>query len=273
MNRKILLLNLTLLALAGLLGWRMYAAWGKTERHEREVLTETPKPPEVLPPPAAPAVRPATPADYIDVAQRTLFSRDRDPNVIVIEEKPPPPPPPPPMPELPRYFGQMALGEPVVVLSTGGEQKSYRAGEKIGEFTVVGWDQAQITLNWDGKEVVRNLDSLRPPPEEVARAGPRRNAPAAARGAVPQGAAPQGGAPQGSPARGKAQSPASPSARNTQGEIGKDDKKDEPAPARASPIRTCSAGDNSPDGTVKDGYKKVVSQTLMGTVCHWEQVN
>ena len=32
----------------------------------------------------------------------------------------------------------------------------------------------------------------------------------------------------------------------------------------------CIAGDNSPDGTVKDGLKKVMTQTPFGSSCHWE---
>jgi type II secretory pathway component GspD/PulD (secretin) len=34
----------------------------------------------------------------------------------------------------------------------------------------------------------------------------------------------------------------------------------------------CVAGDNSPDGTVKDGFKKVMRQSPFGQTCHWEQV-
>jgi hypothetical protein len=34
----------------------------------------------------------------------------------------------------------------------------------------------------------------------------------------------------------------------------------------------CLATDNSPSGTVKDGYKKIIMQTLFGQSCHWEQV-
>jgi hypothetical protein len=35
--------------------------------------------------------------------------------------------------------------------------------------------------------------------------------------------------------------------------------------------RACRNGDNSPAGTVKDGWKKVLVPTPMGDSCHWEK--
>jgi len=37
-------------------------------------------------------------------------------------------------------------------------------------------------------------------------------------------------------------------------------------------FRGCVPGDNSPPGTVQDGFKKTVAQTLMGASCLWEPV-
>jgi len=37
-------------------------------------------------------------------------------------------------------------------------------------------------------------------------------------------------------------------------------------------FRACTATDNSPNGTIVDGYKKVVGQGLMGKSCYWEKV-
>jgi hypothetical protein len=34
----------------------------------------------------------------------------------------------------------------------------------------------------------------------------------------------------------------------------------------------CKTGDTTPNGTVVNGYKKVVVRGLMGESCHWEQV-
>ena len=36
--------------------------------------------------------------------------------------------------------------------------------------------------------------------------------------------------------------------------------------------RGCVMGDTTPAGSVVNGFKKVVSMTLMGQSCHWEQV-
>jgi len=35
-------------------------------------------------------------------------------------------------------------------------------------------------------------------------------------------------------------------------------------------IRSCVAGDQSPNGAVKDGYRKVVVPGPFGPSCHWE---
>ncbi|HWP83706.1 MAG TPA: hypothetical protein VNN17_00820 [Terriglobia bacterium] len=252
MNRRIVLLNLVLLALAGVLGWRIRERWLASERQQTAVLKKDVPPAPVLPPEPAPAIQPPTPADYIDVAQHTLFSRDRDPNVVVVVEAPPPPPPPPPRPPLPRYHGQMALADPVVILSLDGKLKRYRAGEKIGEFTVAGWDQSTLTLEWNGERIESELETLKPPPEELARA----------KGAPP--AKPQAAA----------QAPAAAKAANTgeMGSKGKDEGKGKPG-RQVGAFRTCEPGDNSPAGTVADGYRKVMSVGLMGAECHWEPIN
>ena len=36
--------------------------------------------------------------------------------------------------------------------------------------------------------------------------------------------------------------------------------------------RACLDGDDSPDGTVTDGFRKVVTPLPMGLSCHWEKV-
>ena len=259
MTRKIVFLNIVLLALAAVLGWRMRVAWLASQQQQSDVLSKTSRPVAVLPPSPAPAVEPATPADYIEVAQRTLFSRDRDPNIIIEVEAPKPPPPPPPRPALPRYHGQMALGEPVVVLSLDGKQKRYRAGDKIGEFTVTAWDRSTLTLDWKGEEVHSDLESLKPPPEEVARSKNVKSP------APPAGAAAQ------IPASARVET----AKRANTGKIGDKGKEEgEGKPGRAvGAFRTCEAGDNTPAGTIADGYRKVMSVGLMGAECHWEPIN
>jgi hypothetical protein len=36
-------------------------------------------------------------------------------------------------------------------------------------------------------------------------------------------------------------------------------------------IRACVPGDDSPAGTVRDGYRKVISDTPFSKVCRWEK--
>jgi hypothetical protein len=38
-------------------------------------------------------------------------------------------------------------------------------------------------------------------------------------------------------------------------------------------IRQCVKGDESPAGTIVDGYKKRISSGMFGTTCMWEKVN
>ena len=56
-----------------------------------------------------------------------LFTRDRNPNVVIEVA------PPKPMPPLPSAFGFMNFGGPSVILTEkpGGPQRAYRPGEQI----------------------------------------------------------------------------------------------------------------------------------------------
>jgi hypothetical protein len=241
-NRKIWLLNLALVALAGTLVWQLRAHWRTTVSHEREVLAKTPEPKPVIPPPPPPAVKAATPGEYIDVAQKTLFARDRNPNPI--EDPPPPPPPPPPVkpvPPMPVYRGQMAIGgPPVVILSVqGAEQKSYHEGEDVGPFKLIAFDREKVTLEFDGKKIEKKVSELQP--KEAPPPPPAQNA----------GAAPAQAKSLSGPAKQE-----TPSFGNDMG----------------GGFRGCAAGDTSPAGTVLQGFKKVVATTAMGQSCHWEQI-
>jgi hypothetical protein len=250
-NRKVLLLNLALLALIGLLVWQLRVRRQVAEAHERAVLLKDGHSQAVLAPPPPPPVPPVAPAEYIDSVQKMLFSKDRNPNVIVDPPPPPKPAPaPPPMPALPHYYGQMHFGgPPVVVLSSASanDQKSYAVGEKIGDFTVVAFDKDTITFDWDGKQVVRPLDDLRP---KDAKAGQPASAPPPPPPAQTSSVTAIG---------------AGPSASNN------------PPPAVGADMgggfHACTnPDDGSPSGTVVDGYRKVINQGLMGKSCYWEQI-
>src|ERR1019366_640365 len=116
-------------------------------------------PKAVLAPPSLPGVQAAAPAEYIDVANKMLFSKDRNPIVVV---EPPKPAPEPVMPALPSYSGQMSIGEPVIFLSVAKDvQHSYHVGDQVGDFKLASFDQDNIVLEWKGKTIERKLEDLR----------------------------------------------------------------------------------------------------------------
>jgi hypothetical protein len=245
-----IVLNLALLALASALGWLLRTHLRQARAYERATLRQTAHPKPALPPPPAPMPAPVPAAQYLDVAQRMLFSKDRNPNVIL--PPPPAPPPEPPMPALPAYHGQMALfGDPVVFLSTdtNGTQKSYRVGEKIGPFELVGFDNEKITLAWNGKKVERTVAELAPKvaaPQQAQAPAPTPAPQPAASGVVALGG------PKPTDLGGAKKNPV----------LGNDS---------GGGYFSCVPNDNSPSGTIVDGYKKVISQGMFGQVCHWEQ--
>jgi hypothetical protein len=188
LNRKLIVLNVVLLALAGWLFWMLRLKWIELHKHEHTVLALSPAVQKRLAPPV-PMQLPnkMMSVEYNEVVQRTLFAKDRNPNVIV-DPPPalPPPPPPPPMPALPAYYGSINFGDPIVLLKLPkGVQKQYHAGEKVGPFQLVSFDRDKIVFDWDGKMVERKPEELKEKesaPQEAAANGqiPQPVAPAAA---------------------------------------------------------------------------------------------
>jgi hypothetical protein len=249
-NRKIIFLNVVLLALAGWLSWMLRAKWLELHQHEHTVLTLSPAARRVLYPPPPPLFKPFAPSDYNGAVQNDLFAKDRNPNVIVDPPPPPPPTPPPPrMPDLPAYYGTMALfGDPVILLSLPkGAQKKYHAGETVGPFKLVSFDREKVVFDWDGKIVERKPEELKEKEgaaaQQVAQAA---DVPSMRVEPVKLIADPPPDAPKLSP------------------KIGADN---------GAGIRQCVAGDTTPVGTVVDGYKKVVTMNMFGQTCMWQQVN
>jgi len=262
MSRKYMALYAVLLALAGVLGWQLRARWLEAKAKETEILAQQVAAKKTLAPalPAAPS--PATPAEYVEVAQRTLFSKDRNPDVVV---EPPKPEPEPPLPALPHYHGQMGSGDPVAFLSVNnGAQKGYHVGETVGDYKLTGFDREKIDLEWRGKKVEKKLAELvakeAPPPAAAASPQPGQANAAAARNGVPEvrdtrpvisiiPTTPTAGA-----------------AVNTSGSslppaIG---------PDIGGGLRGCVPSDQSPSGTVLSGFRKNVLKTMFGEVCRWE---
>ena len=195
----------------------------------------------VLPPPSPAPPEPVVPANYLDVAQKTLFSKDRNPNVIIETVPPPAPKPEEPPPARPEYFGQMGINEPVAILSTEkGGQKGFRAGDKVGAFKLVAFDRDTITFEWKDKTLRYPLEDLKPKATTPAQA------------AIPVAPASQ-----------------SVSAGPI---IGISTSKDPVLGPQNGGVRGCITGDNSPAGTVKDGFKKTITPGMFGQMCQWEPI-
>ena len=256
MNRRmIVFLNVALLALAGALGWLLRNHWLEAQARQNATLSRAPQSKAVMPPPLQQPVKPVAAAEYLEVAEKMLFSKDRNPTVVL--EPPPAPPPPPPMPALPSYHGQMAIGEPVILLSAEKfPQKSYHAGETIGEFKVLRFDHEKVAFDWNGKTVERRLQEITakeaPPAATAAAATPAPAGVASLSSSVaakPVTATPQAGA----------------------SAVG---SKDDPlfGPESRPGVRACVGGDNSPAGSMHNGYRKVSTVTMFGEICTWEKV-
>jgi hypothetical protein len=242
LKHKLLLINLLLLALVAASGSVLRQKWRESKAREESVLKQkaAPVPAPVIAP--IPAVPPAPPAVYADVAQKVLVSKDRNPNVFV--EPPPPPPAPPVMPPLPFAYGVMDFGAgPSVMLAekSGGQQHTYRIGDKVGPFKLLGVNRTDILFDWDGKPVQKKLSEL-----------VDRNANAAAERAAAE-------APKQTAAAPPAAAPA------VVGEA-------KPGKSMGGDAKACQPGDTAPAGTIADGFRKVVSASPFGQVCRWEPV-
>lgn len=247
MRGRLLILNLALLAGCAAAAWRLRAMHEERVRRQEAFWKETvqPAPAPLLSLPApAPQVSAAT---YLPLAQKLLFSRDRNPDVVIEVAAPKPVPP------LPLYYGMMNFGEgPRVVLALQGKgQKSYQVGDSVGEFRLAAIEAEGLVFEWEDRTIRAKFDELRdksgaPPAQPQQAAAHPASAPA------PQ----QPGQPQ----------PAAVATVSTLSE-GKG-----PGGEAGAPTRPCQPGDTSPAGTVTDGYRKVLARTPFGQSCYWEKI-
>ncbi len=236
MRRKLLLLNLALLTLALAAAWELRVGWRQAREQERKALRPEVKAPAAIEPPASGGPPPASAAAYGDVAQKLLFTRDRNPNVVVEAA------PPKPMPPFPVAYGVMDLGSgPVAMLSTkaGAPSRPYSAGDRVGEFTLAVLESDELVLEWEGQKFRKKVSELKPQT-------------AAAPAAQAEAASPT------APAAPVVSATAAPAAG--------------PGLQLTEELKACVQGDPSPPGTVRDGYRKVVSPTPFGQSCRWELV-
>jgi hypothetical protein len=244
LTRKLIALDLVLLAIVALLAVQMRREWLAAKTREHAVLGK-----KINSTPARPLAALAKPAPlnaamYAAVAQQNLFSQDRNSNVIIDVT---PPPPPPPVPPFPVAHGVM-LWEgvpPTVVLSDRptSPQKGYHPGDTFGPWEIVSVDNQFLVLSWDGKEFKKRLDELLDRTELTAAQAP---------------------APQGVAAVQTTLSPVQSFTTKTSNGPGDVDM--------GGGVKACVPGDTSPAGAVVGGMKKVVSATPFGSVCRWEPV-
>jgi len=236
-KRKLFIANLALLGLSVAIGVHIRREWLAAHDSEQAVLQRRIKP--VPPPPLAPppASKPVNAAGYIDIAEKDLFSKDRNPTVVVEA----PVVKPKPMPALPLFHGLVDFGDgPMAIMSEGpkGPHRDYQPGDTVGAFKLVAVDAEQIVLDWDGQTITRRVDEMLD----------RSVAPAAPAAPLVAEKAP-------SPVQTLPPAPAKPG-----GDLGRGAK-------------ACQPGDTSPDGTVADGMRKVIKPTPFGSRCYWEPLS
>ncbi len=243
MTRKLVLLDLALALVVSLLVWQMRREWVEAHARAQAFLSAQVKQVPAKPLAALPRVSPLAAVAYAEVAQLNLFSKDRNPQVIL---DPVEPPKAKPIPAFPVARGVLLWDgtPPVVVLSlrAGGRQKGYHPGEQIGDWKIVSVDNQYVVFEWDGKQFKKRIDELM---DRSGLAAETAQAPAAASNV--------------------ASSPKSQSLSDTK-------KSDHFVDVGADDMRGCKTGDDSAPGTVVEGFKKVVSSTPFGNACRWEQV-
>ncbi len=250
MKKKLILLNLALAAAAAMLGYGLRRDYLEAQARQRLLLASRPKPvpvPKIAP---APVVAPVSPAEYSDVAQKMLFTPDRNPTVIL----PPPKIVEQPVPPFPVAHGVMIFGSvpPTVILSlkNNNEQRGYQAGDAIGDFKIVSIDSTDVVFEWGGKQFDKAIAEL---VDTSAPVVDSRNAPPASAGPVVTNAGPASTEPVAK----------SVNSGNTNG----------PGVDMGAGYYACQEGDSSPEGTMVDGKKKIISSNPFGPggkSCHWE---
>jgi hypothetical protein len=147
------------------------------------------------------------------------------------------------MPPLPVYHGVMNFGDgPLAVMSVSaqGKHEAVKPGDPIGPFKLVDITQDDLTLEWSGQKVTKQLWELQNKtlPQQDQQASTERTQVAAAPPPAP---------------------------KVTQESKG-------PGDTYATGSRGCQPGDTDPVGTIKDGYRKVSVPTPFGAACLWDPV-
>ena len=211
----------------------------------------------VMPVPQPETAQPIQASNYLPVAQNLIFSRDRNPTVVIEAQ------PEKPVPPFPVAHGMMDLGAgPTAILSekAGGPQKSYRGGDKIGPFVLAAVTRKDLVFEWDGKRFTKTIAELKlkeAAPEAMSATGTSPSSPSRVPlnpdrpGAVPHETTTQ---------EALTQAQKSISGGNSSG----------PGIDIGGSVRACAPGDTAPGGAVAGGFRKVITDTPFGKSCRWE---
>lgn len=239
MKRKLLALDLALIAAIGAACWRLRVDWLALRARDVKLRQLSVRPGRPMEMNVAPPPQPVAAVRYAEIAQKMLFSKDRNPDVAV---EPPKEPPPKQMPPLPLLYGVLNLMDSTTVVMSekaSAPHQGVRLGQQIGEFTLVAVNRDEITFEWDGKPVTKRIDEMLvrepAPAASVNNTTPRTPTPSASQAPPPKADAAPGA------------------------DVG-------------NGIKACQPGDSSPAGTVSGGYRKSVATTPFGASCRWEPI-
>jgi hypothetical protein len=243
---RLIALNVLLIAALSLVAWEARVRWAEARQQRESTINVKVRPVPV--PPVTPAPKPdgATAAKYADVATKNLFSKDRNPNVII---DPPKVEEPKKMPPLPVVYGVLGLpsGTRAMMSARAGESsKTVRTGDTIGDFKIASLDTQSVVFDWEGKQIPKKIDDL------IDRSA---TTPVAAAASAPA----------------QSNVPAAPPPPRPVAQVAAGPGQEYPTAAGQSQ-KTCVPGDTSPPGTVVDGYRKNVVQTPFGAICNWQKV-
>jgi hypothetical protein len=218
--------------------WQFRQDWWNARLREQGVVHHR----VTAPPPVSisrPSLEPVLATSYAEIAQKMLFSKDRNPEVIVEVAAPPPKP----MPPLPLLYGVMNLLDGTTVImseKSGATHQGVRPGGKVGPFTLVAVNNQEITLEWEGKTVTKDIHEMIDRSSSQAPPAP----------GTPRATTPPPSTPVSQPVKAEA------------------------APGKdvGNRLHACQPGDTSPPGTVSGGYRKVVTPSPFGDMCRWEPI-
>ncbi len=242
MKAKLIALDLLLVLALGAIAWQGRQQLSQARLKLQEDLSAEVKPVKAPAPVPTPKPDPVQAAQYADIATRNLFSKDRNPDIIIDPPKVEAPKPMPPLPIVTAVLGLPSGTRALMAEKKGEDSRPVKSGDTIGEFKIVSLDTQKVVFDWDGKQISKNIDDLID-----------RSAPPTANG---QAAMPAGPAVPAAQVNRQAAAPTGPG----RAQEGKAD-------------RPCVSGDTSPNGTVVDGYRLTFKDSPFGRLgCHWSPV-